>query len=333
MKAFNTAAALWALLLFPAAAAAQVTAPATPNNNTHPGSIRGRVVLPDGRSVTEPIRVSLQQMRADKAIFYTDNEGQFYLSKVEAGLYNVEAEDDRERKYELGSERVEVFPDSPVIVTIYLKEKKVAAKERPASDTISAAELDERVPSAAAREFDRGSHAYKEGKFEEAVGHMRKALSIYPDFLKARNDLGTYLLAQGKLEEATDELEAAVKLAPRAFNPRLNLGIVLVRRHEFAAAVENLDLALALDAGSASAHLHAGLARLGLGEAARAEKELAAAYELGGAEYALAQYHLGQLYMDRGERARALKAFETYLHDKPNAANAEEVRRLIGLLR
>jgi hypothetical protein len=37
--------------------------------------------------------------------------------------------------------------------------------------------------------------------------------------------------------------------------------------------------------------------------------------------------------MERGERARARKAFETYLRDKPEAPNAEEVKRLIAMLR
>jgi hypothetical protein len=37
--------------------------------------------------------------------------------------------------------------------------------------------------------------------------------------------------------------------------------------------------------------------------------------------------------MNKGERALALKAFESYLRDKPDAANADQVRRLIGMLR
>jgi len=227
---------------------------------------------------------------------------------------------------------VDVFPSSPTIVTLHLEEKGNTSKEMSA-ETVSVAELEQDVPAGAEKEFERGSKAGREGKTEEAVEHLRKALAIYPAYLKARNDLGTYLLAQGKLDEASEELRAAVKIAPKAFNPRLNLGIVLVRRHEFPEAGENLDVALTLDARSPAAHLYAGLARLGLGEADRAEKELSVAYELGGGEYALAQFHLGQLYMDRGERALALKAFETYLRDKPDAANAEQVRRLIGMLR
>ena len=327
MRVTKTLATLAAALVFSLPAAAAL------GQSRRPGSIRGRVLLPDGRPVTSPVKVSLRVLRGEKAAFYTDNEGQFYLPAVDVGLYTLEVEDDRERKYEPGSERVEVFSDSPSIVTIYLKEKGSGFKERPSSDSVAAAELDANIPAGAAKEFERGTKAGREGKFEEASAHMRKALSIYPDYLKARNDLGTFLLAQGKLEEAAAELAEAVKLAPTAFNPRLNLGIVLVRRRDFAGAAENLEVALSLDPNSPAARLYAGLARVGLGETERAEKELAAAYGLGGSDYALAQYHLGQLYMNRGERARARKAFETYLHDKPDATNAEEVRRLLGILR
>lgn len=331
MKALKAIAALSALLIFPAAAAAQATGSNPPR--TQPGSIRGNVLLPDGRPVTEPMKVTFKMLRGDRNIQYTDSQGDFKMGGLDPGLYTVEVESDRDRKYEPGSERVEVFPNTTAVVTIYLKEKASAVKEKPSSDTVSAAELDGDVPAGATKEFQQGTKAGREGKFEEATAHMRKALTIYPNYLKARNDLGTFLLAQGKLEEASDELATAVKLAPKAFNPRLNLGIVLVRRHEFADAAENLEVALSLDQNSPAAHLYAGLARLGLGESARAEKDLATAYELGGSNYALAQFHLGQLYMDRGERARALKAFETYLHDKPDAANAEQVKRMIALLR
>lgn len=330
MKAIKILAVLSALLVFSAQAAAQVSAP--PRRIPY-GSIRGRVLLPNGRPVTESVKVTLRLLQGDRTVGYTDTDGSFQMNRVEPGHYTVEAEADRERKYEPTSERVEVFPDSPSIVTIYLKEKAADRSEKPPGDTVSAAELDVNIPGPARKEFERGTKAGQEGRNDEAAAHMRKALAIYPEYLKARNDLGTYLLAQGKLEEAAEVLAEAVKLAPRAFNPRLNLGIVLVRRHEFADAAENLEVALSLDSRSPAANLYAGLARLGLGESARAEKLFSAAYELGGSQFAIALFHLGQLYMDRGDRASALKAFETYLRDSPDAANSEQVRRLVGILR
>jgi Flp pilus assembly protein TadD len=331
MKSRKAIAALWALLTFAAASAAGQTA--QQGGGRHPGSIRGYVVLSDSRPVTEPVKVTLKLLRGDRNVQYTDTQGNFFIRGLDPGLYTVEIEADRERKYEVASERVEVFPDTTAIVTLYLKEKGAAAKEKPAGETVSAAELDAGVPAGAKKEFEQGVKAGREGKFEEAAAHMRKALEIHPGYLQARNDLGTFLLAQGKLEEAGEELAEAVRLAPRAFNPRLNLGIVLVRRHEFSDAAQQLEVALSVEPGSPAGHLYAGLAQAGLGESARAEKELRTAYELGGSDYALAQFHLGQLYMDRGERALAVKAFETYLRDKPNAPDAEQVKRMIAVLR
>jgi Tfp pilus assembly protein PilF len=321
------------MLICSGMASAQSTGAGTQPGLNRTGSIRGRVLMPNGRPVSEPIKVTLRQLRGDRSISYTDSDGGFEIGGLIPSFYTVEVEADRERKYEPNSERVEVYPSSPTIVVIYLKEKSDESKEK-AAETVSVSELEQSVPSGAKREFERGSRAGLEGKTDEAVDHLRKALAIYPEYLKARNDLGTYLLSQGKLDEAADELRAAIKIDPKAFNPRLNLGMVLVKQHEFQDAAASLEMALTLDARSPAAHLYAGLAHLGLNETDRAEKEFSTAYELGGGgEYALAQFHLGHLYMDKGERALALKAFETYLRDKPDAVNAEQVRRLIGMLR
>jgi tetratricopeptide (TPR) repeat protein len=332
MKVLKMAAALSAVLFFHEVAAAQAAA-ATPPPRVEPGSIRGRVVMPNGAPITAPVKIILRVLRGEQSIIYTDSEGMFKIENLSPGPYTVEAEDDRDRKYETVSVSIEVYPRSPSLVTLYLKEKEDKSKEKRASDTVSAAEFEQKVPAAAEKEFDRAAKAWKDGKSDEAVAHLRKAIEIYPDYLKAHNDLGTYFLSQGKLDDAATELREAVRIDPKAFNPRLNLGIVLVSQHDFKGAAENLDSALTLDATSPAAHLYSGLANIGLRDLERAEKELSSAYKLGGGQYALAQFQLGRIYMSRGENERALKAFETYLHDQPDAPNAEEVRLLIAKLR
>jgi len=108
---------------------------------------------------------------------------------------------------------------------------------------------------------------------------------------------------------------------------------VLVQQHGFAEAVEVLERALNLNPESPAARLYAGLAQMGLGNLDGAEKELKAAYTLGGSTYSLALFHLGQVYMNRGEREKALQAFEGYLRDSPVATNADQVRKMIAMLR
>ena len=194
-------------------------------------------------------------------------------------------------------------------------------------------ELGANVPKNAKKEFELASKAAQENRADDAIAHLRKAISIYPNFVMAHSDLGTQLMAQAKLEEAAEEFRRAIQIDDKAFNPRLNLGIVLVQQQEFAEGAEVLARALSLNSDSPAARLYAGLAQMGLGNFDEAEKDFKVAYSLGGSTYSLALFHLGQLYMNRGERELALKAFEAYLRDSPGAANADQVRKLIVILR
>lgn len=295
------------------------------------GSIDGRVVLPNGASLNESARIILQSSRGIKANIFTDNQGRFQFRSLTPGLYEVVVEATDKSSFETTSSNVEVFSRSPAIVTIVLREKSPA--RRSAGGSVSTTELDPAVPVRAKTEFDRASDAIKEGKTEEAVAHLRKAIELYPGYLKAHNDLGTQLLAQGKLDEAVDELLRAIEIDSKAFNPKLNLGIVLVQQHKFSEAAAVLKEAISLDSASPSARLYNGIALEGLDNLAEAERELKTAHDLGGSAYALALFHLGNIHLTRGDRGKAVEAFERYLVEAPQATNAASVRALLGTIR
>lgn len=323
-----------AVLVLCGSASAQFTKPTVQEDGdkTTRGSIRGRIVLQGGAFVTDSIKITLQTLRETISVIYTDSQGQFEFPGLLPGNYKLEIEADRQ-KFEVSTESVQVFRGTPSIVTPTLKEKVPSVKPASAAKTASVTELAQNVPSGAKKEFDKASKVANEGKPEEAIAHLRRAIALYPEFVMARNDLGAQLLGLGKLDEAADELRKAIALDEKAFNPKLNLGIVLVQQHRFAEATDILSKALSLEAGSPAGRLYSGLALMGLGRLEAAEKELRTAYSLGGTQYALALFHLGQLYMNRGDRESAQRAFEEYLRDVPNAANADQVRKMIAMLR
>jgi Flp pilus assembly protein TadD len=300
-------------------------------DKTGRGSIRGRIVLPGGAFVTETIKLTLQTLRDTISIIYSDNQGQFEFPHLPAGNYKIEIEGDRQR-FDPSTESVQVFRGAPSIVNFTLKEKASAAKKPSGPKTASVSEMGQNIPSAAKKEFDKASKVANEGKPEEAILHLHKAIEIYPEFVMARNNLGAQLLGLGKLDDAGVELRKAVALDEKAFNPKLNLGIVLVQQHRFAEAADVLSQALSLDPGSPAARLYSGLALMAQGKLENAEKDLRTAYSLGGSQYALALFHLGQLYMNRGDRDAAQHSFEEYLKDVPNAGNADQVRKMIAML-
>lgn len=323
-----------AVLVLCASASAQIKRPSVEESTDKPGcgGIRGRVVLPGGIFVNESIKVTLQTLRETISVIYTENQGQFVFPSLPPGNYKLEAEADRQR-FDVSTEAVQVFRGAPSIVTLTLKEKASSVKVTAGAKTASVTELAQNIPSGAKKEFDKASKAAHDGKTEEAIAHLQRAIELYPAFVMAYNDLGAQLLRLGKLDDAASGFRRAIALDEKAFNPKLNLGIVLVQQHKFAEAASILNGALALEPGSPAARLYSGLALLALGNLESAEKDLKTAYQVGGAQYALALFHLGQLYMSKGNQALALQSFERYLNDEPNAGNADQVRKMIAMLR
>lgn len=296
---------------------------------TSPGSIRGKVVQPNGNPIDVAVLVRLENIRGVKSTAFTDNTGHFDFIALLPGIYYVVVDGDPNQDGDTAT--VEVFPNAPSLVTLMVRLR--SAKPAKKATTVSAGLLSQRIPSAAQKEFDRASNASKDGKTDLAITHYRKAIDIYPNFLMARNDLGAQLMTIGKLDEAAEELRAAIAIDPKAFNPRLNLGMVLVKQHNFEEGATELRQALSLDSTSPSAHFYLALALKGMEDWLGAEKEFKTAYNIGGAKYALALFHLGELYFGRGERQAALKAFQLYLSESPDATNAGHVRQMIAMLK
>jgi Flp pilus assembly protein TadD len=320
------------VIFYSASASAQVTPPALQpsTSDNASGIIRGRVVLPSGGFLTDGVKITLQTIRGVESSIFTDNQGGFEFSKLSSGKYQIVVEADRDR-FEVATESVEIAKGLPAIVTIILREKQAAGRPRAAA--VSTREIDVQIPDKARKEFERASNAGREGKAAEAIVHLRKAIALYPNYLMAHNDLGAQLLELGRLDEAEAELRLSLIIDPAAFNPTLNLGIVLVKKHQFVEARGVLDKAISLQAQSPAARLYIGLALSGTSEFERAKKEFQASYELGGGQYALALFYLGQLYMDGGDRKQARSCFERYLREAPNANNLDQVRKLIAILK
>jgi predicted Zn-dependent protease len=315
-------------------ASAQIGKPAkTDRANLGDAIVRGVVVMPDGSSLSEPVKVTLKVLRGDKDITYTDNNGRFELPHVAAGEYTIEVEADRSRdRFDIVSEKIIVRTNTPDFITITLRAK--AGKEQVRGNkTVSVAMLDQKVPAAAKREFDNATRATREDRAEDSIAALRRAIAIYPDYVMALNDLGAQLLELDRLDEALVPLRTATRIDPNSFNPELNLGIVLTRKHEFKEALTALDRALTSEPSSPAAHLYAGQAAAGIRDDARAERELTSAYDLGGRPFSVALVYLARVYVNRGDKQSAIKSLQQYLQDDPSGSNVPLVKKMLADLK
>jgi tetratricopeptide (TPR) repeat protein len=197
-----------------------------------------------------------------------------------------------------------------------------------ASKIVSAAELRQSVPSAAKKQYELGLKLVNKGKFEEAATHFQEALTIYPEYLAARNDLGAQYLKLKQLDEAQKHFEIVLTNDPKNFNAKFNMGLVQVERHNYREAIELLNQAIAIDSSRPVARLWIGIAKLELGELEVAEGELTRALIMGGDDCVAAHYHLARIYFNRGDLNEAARSVQSYIQMAPRGEFIKEATAL-----
>jgi tetratricopeptide (TPR) repeat protein len=170
----------------------------------------------------------------------------------------------------------------------------------------------------------------RQGKYAEAVAMLGKLYQENTQLQAAWLPYAEALAETGKLKDAEKILRLILA------NPSLNdsakatvhfrLGAVLNRQNRFSEAASELETSIKLEPNAVMAHLQLGGALIELKRLREAERELLRAYELGGSTAGAAQFLLGQVYYLGLKYEAALRAFEQYLKDVPNAPNAAQVR-------
>jgi tetratricopeptide (TPR) repeat protein len=295
------------------------------------GTISGQVVLPSGLPVNERIKVTLTGTRVPYVISYTDTKGRFMFTGITDGTYMLEVQADIDLYFPVSQEVRVIYGAHPGII-ISLREKTGTAKKSTTS-VVSAGELDREVPEAAKKEFEKGVELSGKGKIKDAVERFKKAVTLYPNYLMARNNLGAQYLKLGQWGDAAEQFEAAIVIDSKAFNPRLNLAVAQIELRNYDQAVEQLNQAISIDSSSSAAHLYLGIASIGAGEIDQAERELSTSLSLGGPENSLPHFFLALVYMRKGERDPAVRELNAYLKKTPDGDKAPRAKQLLDKLK
>jgi tetratricopeptide (TPR) repeat protein len=188
------------------------------------------------------------------------------------------------------------------------------------------------VPGDARDLYQKALDLIKTGDAQKAIENLKSAVSLYPKFSLALNELGVQYLRLGQADKAVDPLRSASKLSPDAMTPKLNLGVALLETQQCAEAEAQLRDALKISS-TPTAHMYLGLTLIKLKRYDQAQTELETAISTGGENLAQAHYYLGAIYWQKHENRRAIDEFETYLRLTPNAPDAERLRGTIKDLR
>ena len=324
VRAWMGLAFWWALA---ATSHAQDIEPRFKTADTNNAVIQGRVILPSGFAAERYVRITLKTSQSVLSTHYTNQSGEFQIRNLSEGIYYVQA-DVQDDGFEPVVTKVELGRGLVADLILELREQKTPHAIRFGTRVVSAAELRQLVPEAAKKEYKLGIKFVSKGDFLQAAAHFEEAISIYPDYLAARNDLGAQYLKLKRLDEAEKCFRSVLERDPKNFNAKFNLGLVRIERHDYLDAVSQLNQAIVIDSARPVARLWLGFALLEMGDLTNAELELTKALVMGGAECVAAHYHLARIYLTRGDTAQASSAIQAYLDDAPKGEYVEDAKQL-----
>ena len=289
--------------------------------------IRGQVTLPSGFAAKRYVKITLRNTQSVLSTIYTNRYGEFQIRNLAEGTYYVQAEV-QDGSFDPVVHHVALGRGLVARLTMELREKKEPTAVRAGAGVVSAAELQQAVPPAARKEYEQGAKRANKGEYLQAAAHFEKALSIFPDYLIAKNDLGAQYLKLKRLDAAEKLFQFVLERDAKNFNAKFNLGLVRIERQDYAGAMSELRQAMEFDRTRAVARLWMGVALLETGDVPKAETELTKALVMGGSECAAANYHLARIYLSRGDGMEAERAVRSYLRDAPKGEFAADAKRL-----
>jgi Flp pilus assembly protein TadD len=299
-------------------------------------TIKGRIYFPSGRRSDTRVMVKLESYNSGELKVMSDSNGSFAFRGLNPGSYTVVV--DGGDDYETVRESIYVETDGnssvlgirlPPVPRLYTVDISLRPKR---STLVKAGVLNAalaNVPQAARDLYQKALTDSQTGDSKKSIEELQNALSLYPEFPLALNELGVQYLRLGQPDKAVEVLSKAIKLAAQDFQPRLNYGIALLNLRRFAEAEAQLRTAIGLNDSVATAHMYLGIVLAIQRKLEEGEKELKIAIASRSSEVALAHRYLGGIFLEKHQYQLAAAELETYLKQAPNAADAEWLRQKI----
>jgi len=308
--------------------------------------LSGRVLTPSGTQPTAPVRVKLTLSGRAINETFTDLSGRFSFPGVSRGTYQLTAEGDGINfDTTTVSADIAAFGGSPQSFTQDIQLRPVAHKAATQPGVVNA--FSQNVPEAAKQALTLGIKLAGEGKIEDAVENMRKAIKIFPDYFDAHLELGNLFIKTEQFNDAIAELDLARQVNPNDERAYQSFGLLLMKQRNFAMAVAIFAEAARLDPADATNPVMKATALIHqaaiTSESAPATENRS--YLLGRAEVALGQaaelsenklkpdtMTMALFYELKGEPEKAAAELESYLKKTPQMKNSaviqDEIKRL-----
>ena len=308
-----------------------------PNAPT-PGSVattdvRVQVVYTNDHPVDVQVRVELVATISDLQVLqaFTDGNGQCLLPRVPPGTYRIRVS---------GMGVQETVGQSFTITRAqgaafqYIRVEPDKDKtDQPTSTEAMISAVDLNVPSKAKKEYAKGGQAAKKRDWEEAQTRFEKAISLYPQYVAAHNDLGVVFMNTGQRDKGRQMFEQAIALNDNYPRAHRNLGILLFQERKYGEAGTNLEKALAGDPLDAQALTVLAQVQLLLQKPLEAVATAIRVHALPHQQFVACHLIAARAYELLNKETDAMAEYTIFLKESPQNPNAPKVRAALDALK
>ena len=193
---------------------------------------------------------------------------------------------------------------------------------------VTVQEVHHLIPKKARKELEKAERARLVQHTDDAIEHFRRAISIDPELVAARNNLGIVYLAVARPNPAIAQLEEAIKIDPNNSAVFTNLTLAYSMVHNLDAAERAARSAVALDRTGSRPRLLLGFV---LVEQRKFTEEALQCLERARDEYPVAHLLAARILIAQGKSEWAKTEIQAYLSG-PEQRNREIATRWLGLV-
>jgi Flp pilus assembly protein TadD len=297
----------------------------SPRPSTFSLEINGMVRLVQGGAPADKVMVRLVSYEVGGPLqeVFTDRTGKFRFSGLSPAQYVVTVSAP-------GYKSVEQHVDLQTASSNYVMFQLAPDNSARGSSSGSPGVTDATAPAAARKEYEKANEEMQkpnQAGLNEAIGHLEKAVSIYPKFLAAQLELGTAYVDAREFDKAETALKKATEIDKKKPNAYFALGRLYELQKKYPEAEKTLQEGLKLDEKSWQGHFNLGHVYWDMGNWAKAGPHVGRALQL---KPDLAEGHLlaGNILLKARQPENALTEFNEYLRLAPQGEYAEQARAL-----
>src|SRR5258708_569348 len=281
-----------------------------------------RVIYENDRTVPANLRVELLSAYGSSiATRTTDGFGSVIFARLRPAKYKVRVSGVGVVTTETGELDLS---DSGPNSTIYVSVKKEAS-DQIGSGSLSVADLN--VPSAAKKEFDKGTDSMEKKNWTEAKDHLSLAISIYPKYALAHNNLGMTYLKLGQGAAAVESFQNALHFDENIGQANIYLGQFYYDNKDYKQAEPFLLRAAVGEPQNPQILLALANAQMKNGEAESALANARKGHSLPDHQkFAIAHLIAAQILSDRGDNQKVVEEYRQFLKEDPSSPLAPRVQ-------